>query len=242
MITTYAGYDVYGNPVASVDGVAAANSTLYSSNGCSASPVIVGSGWGQSHYTSCATYDSYHAQAATAANAFGQSSSISYDYTQGSLPTSSTDPNGQQTTTSYSYSSGNLTTQVKLPLASGSYTTQSSTKTSCVWNSALPCFEHDKSSYLYNIVQSSTFYDSHGRAVETRTPGPGSGYDSIVMTVYNDQAHTVWQSVPFEVAHGSGWVDPNNAKDYQNNAPGGTVTFYDVLGRAIAVQDPNIGQ
>src|SRR5579885_3413460 len=33
-ITTYQGYDAYGNPVASVDGVATANSSLYSSNGC----------------------------------------------------------------------------------------------------------------------------------------------------------------------------------------------------------------
>ena len=90
-------------------------------------------------------------------------------------------------------------------------------------------------------MQSSTFYDSLGRATETRTPGPGSGYDTLVITTYNDQAHSVWQSVPFEVTHGSGWVDPNGVKDYQGVAPGGTVTFFDALGRAIAAQDPLYG-
>ena len=51
----------------------------------------------------------------------------------------------------------------------------------------------------------------------------------------------MWQSVPFEVTHGSGWVDPNGVKDYQGVTPGGTVTFYDALGRAIAAQDPLFG-
>jgi hypothetical protein len=66
-------------------------------------------------------------------------------------------------------------------------------------------------------------------------------YDTLVITTYNDQAHSVWQSVPFEVTHGSGWVDPNGVKDYQGVTPGGTVTFYDALGRAIATQDPLYG-
>jgi YD repeat-containing protein len=77
--------------------------------------------------------------------------------------------------------------------------------------------------------------------VETRTPGPRSGDDTLVITTYNDQAHTVWQSVPFEITHGSGWVDPNGVTDYQGIAPGGTVTFFDALGRPLAVQDPLFG-
>jgi YD repeat-containing protein len=44
--------------------------------------------------------------------------------------------------------------------------------------------------------------------------------------------------VPFEIAHGTGWVDPNGLNDYQGHAPGGTVTIYDALGRVIATQDP----
>ena len=142
--------------------------------------------------------------------------------------------NSQTTSTSYSYPSSNPTVQVTLPLHTGSYTSQSSTNSSCTNSSTLPCFEIDSKSYLYNTVQSATFYDSLGRAVETRTPGPGSGYDTLVITTYNDQAHSVWQSVPFEVTHGTGWVDPNGLKDYQGVTPGGTVTFYDALGRAIS--------
>ena len=224
--------------------VAAANSPLYASNGCtlSTAPYIMAQAWSQSHYTACTAYDSYNAQPATATNALTWSSSVSYDYTQGSLPTSATDVNGQTTSTSYSYdSSGNPAVQLKLPLHIGGYTTLSKTNSSCTNSSTLPCFEADSKSYLYSTVQSSTFYDSLGRATETRTPGPGSGYDTLVITTYNDQAHSVWQSVPFEVTHGSGWVDPNGVKDYQGVAPGGTVTFYDALGRAIATQDPLYG-
>ena len=241
LTTSYQGYDAYGNAVASVDGVAAANSSLYASNGCtlSTAPYIIGAGWSQSHYTACTAYDSYNAQPATMTNALTWSSSVSFDYTQGALPTNSTDVNGQTTSTSYSYdSSGNPAVQLKLPLHSGGYTTLSKTNSSCTSSSTLPCYEADSKSYLYSTVQSSTFFDSLGRAVETRTPGPGSGYDTLVITTYNDQAHSVWQSVPFEVTHGSGWVDPNGVKDYQGVAPGGTVTFYDALGRAIAAQDP----
>ncbi len=128
-----------------------------------------------------------------------------------------------------------------LPLHTGSYTSQSSTASGCTSSSTLPCFEIDTKTYQYNTVQSSTFYDSLGRAVETRTPGPGSGYDTLVITTYNDQAHSVWQSVPFEITHGSGWVDPNGVTDYQGIAPGGTVTSFDALGRPLATQDPLFG-
>ncbi len=131
--------------------------------------------------------------------------------------------------------------QISQPGETGSYTTQTDSSSSCTNSSALPCFQTDSSSYLYSSVTSSAFYDSLGRATETRTPGPGSGDDTIVMTVYNDQNHTVWQSVPFEVAHGSGWLDPNGATDYQGVAPGGSITFYDALGRAFATQDPTFG-
>ncbi len=244
LTTSYLGYDAFGNVVASVDGVAAANSPLYSSNGCTlaTTPAVKTTAWSQSHYTTCTVYDSYNAQPATVTNALGQASSITYDYTQGALPTSTKDLNNQTTSTSYSYDgSGNRTVQVTLPLHSGSYTSQSSTASSCTSNSVTPCFEIDSKSYRYNTVFESTFYDSLGRAVETRTPGPGSGYDTLVITTYNDQAHSVWQSVPFEITHGSGWVDPNGVTDYQGTAPGGTVTFYDALGRPLATRDPLFG-
>ncbi len=42
-------------------------------------------------------------------------------------------------------------------------------------------------------------------------------------------------------AHSTGWIDPNGATDYQGVQPGGTITFYDALGRAFALQDPSFG-
>ncbi len=243
-VTTYTGYDNLGNVVASVDGLGAANSSLYSGKGCtlSTAPAIFTTAWGLPRYTSCRVYDSYEAQPTKLTNAFGQSSTISYDYTQGALPTSVQDANGQTTSIAYSYPGGNPTTQTMLPLHSGSYTDKTQRTSTCTNTSTLPCYEADSSTYQYNTVESESFYDQQGRLVETRTPGPSSGYDTVTITTYNDQAHTAWQSVPFEVAHGTGWIDPNGAKDYQGVAPGGTVSFSDALGRVLAVQDPLFGQ
>ncbi len=232
-VTTYQDYDKYGNLVASVDGVASANSSLYSSNGCTlgTSPSIYSSSWGNTRYTACTTYDTtYNTLPLMQTNALSQSTTLGYT-TEGVL-SSVKDLNSNMSYDSYSYASGNTTVQVSQQGETNSYTTRSVTATSCTFNTignALPCYEVDSNSYLYNTVKSSTFYDALGRAVETRTPGPGSGYDTIVMTVYDDQAHTTWQSVPFEVTHGTGWLDPNEATDYQGVTPGGTTTFYDPL-------------
>ena len=134
--------------------------------------------------------------------------------------------------------------QVQLPSSSGSYTGQSSTNSSCTGSSVTPCFESDTNSYLYSSAVTRTFSDSLGRAVETRATGPsmqGTLYDTIVYTVYNDAQHSTLQSVPFLVAHGSGWVDPNGAVDYTGSAPGGIATYFDALGRPLGVRDPNFG-
>ncbi len=243
-ITNYLGYDAYGNGVESVDGVGTANSSLYTSAGCtlSTAPVYKSSGWTKTRYTGCSVYDSYHAQPSSMTNALGQTGSIVYDYTQGSLPVSATDANSQVTTTSYSYDgSGNRTVSAKAPLESGSYTGQSSTLSTCTSSSTLPCFEIDSKAILYPNAIARTFYDSLGRAVETRTTGPDAGHDTVVFTAYNDAQHTVFSSVPFEVNSGSSWVDPNTARDYNNVAPGGSVTYLDALGRPIASDDPLLG-
>ncbi len=106
------------------------------------------------------------------------------------------------------------------------------------------------SQYNSNAALSSTFYDSLGRAVETSAPFPApagapanTNYYTIVFTVYNDSNHSTYQSEPFVVAvssstHGSGYIDPNNAKDYLNTTVYGTATYSDALGRALAVRDP----
>jgi hypothetical protein len=135
----------------------------------------------------------------------------------------------------YSYSNGNETIHVSEPgEAPGSYTTKQNENTACTASSTLPCYEIDKSATLYSSAISRTFYDAQGRVVETRTSGPTPGDDTVVATVYKDEAGSIWKSVPFQVADGSGWIDPSTAKDINGNTPAGTVTFIDALGRALS--------
>ena len=243
-VTTYNFYDQYGNTLATVDGAGAATPSLYSGSGCTVSlpgGAAKGIGWSQSYYTTCSTYDSYFAQPLSQSKAFNISTSSTYDYTQGSLPVIITAPNTQQIGYTYSYdSSGNRTIQVMKSPDASHYTTQSSTNSSCSSTATTPCYEVDTISYQYNTVTARTFYDSMGRAVETRTPGPGT-YDTISITMYNDQAHAVWKSNPFEVASGSGYLDPQNEQvtDRLGHIVPGTATFYDAMGRVIAVQNQN---
>src|SRR5579884_3890661 len=255
-ISSVLGYDKYGNLMASVDGIGVANPGLYSSNGCSfgtgqGTIKIISSSWTASHYTSCSTYTDggssniYESLPLTQTYAFGFQSSISYDYTQAALPLSSTDINGQTTSLAYSFdsnsaSNGKYTTSVSEPGETGSYTTQSNSYSQCSSSSTLPCFEIDSVMSQYSSAITRTFYDSLGREVETRTPGPGS-YDTIVYTLYNDQSHSVLTSVPFQVASGSSWIDPIGAKDDNGNTPGGTAVYYDAPGRSLAYQDPSSG-
>ncbi|HVB25333.1 MAG TPA: RHS repeat-associated core domain-containing protein, partial [Ktedonobacteraceae bacterium] len=245
-ITTYAGYDAYGNVVATVDGVGAANSNLYTNNGCTpgTAPVYLSSNWTAGRFTACTAYDSFSAQPTTITNAFGQSSTTTYDQTQQDLPVSVTDTNGQVTGNTYSYDdNGNRTISVSQPGEQNGYTTQSGTASQCAipfppTPPVLPCFESNSDTQFYNSVMAHTFYDALGRPVETRTPGPDAAHDTIVFTVYNDQTHSTFTSVPFEVTAGSGWIDPATATDLNGHAPAGTATFYDALGRVVAIQDP----
>lgn len=132
------------------------------------------------------------------------------------------------------------------PGETNTYTNQSTNATSCPLtipsSTAVitPCFETDSTTQQYNTVQSRTFYDGLGRPIETRTPGPGAN-DTIVFTVYDATNNTRFQSVPFQVARGSSWVDPNTALGTDGKAPAGTTTFYDALGRAFAMREPIFG-
>ncbi len=256
LTTTATGYDAYGNLVASVDGVGIANPSFYGStgisgkNGCTlaSAPAIMSSTWSKTAYTTCAVYDStYHALPTSMTNAFSQTSTVAYDASQGNLPISTTDVNSQQTGYSYSYDqNGNRTVKVSEPgEASGSYTFESVTNSLCSpsmpTGTTTPCFEIDTNSSLYPNAITRTYYDGLGRKVETRTPGPTSGNDTIQFTVYNDANHTTFTSVPFEVASGSSWLDPATATDKNGHTPAGATTFYDALGRVIATQDPIFG-
>jgi RHS repeat-associated protein len=226
LVTTYKGYDGYGNVVATVDGTAvwaAANgNNLYGSNGsgagCSASPAYKTSHW-SSNYTTCTTYDSYNAQPASvtqsASGTVNLTTSFTYDDNQGRLPISTTDANSQQTTTSYSYdSTGNSIVKVSQPGETANYTTKSKTNTQCATTLppngntfASPCFQIDSFVSQYSNTVSQTFYDSQGREVETSTPviPPANAdqtktYFRVVITAYDDSTHSVWKSEPFVVA------------------------------------------
>lgn len=252
-LKSYTAYDQYGNVVGTVDPLGAANPSLYSSHGCSVSTVAyVSTSWTAGHYTSCTTYDTDHtADLPTAVtNALGQTIQTSYNYAVGLLPGTITDANGQATSFSLSYNStGNETLLTTAPGETGSYTSEQAEHTSCVdWRTITtspavqyPCYHIDTNTSLYSSAVSQTYYDALGRAVETRTPGPTPGDDTIVATIYNDQNNSVWTSVPFQVTHGSGWLDPTTATDINGHAPAGSTVFHDALGRMIAAQDPNWG-
>ena len=89
-----------------------------------------------------------------------------------------------------------------------------------------------------------TFYDGQGRSVETLKPGPDATHTTVAFTFYNEQQHSMFQSQPFVVNARTTWLDPNGATDMNGNAPGGTATYLDALGRTIAVKDAifNAGQ
>jgi RHS repeat-associated protein len=237
-------------------------------NGCTltSAPAIFTSAWGKTNYTTCTTYDSpYSAQPVTITNAFGQQGILSYDYAQGALPSSAQDVNTRVTNTLSSYdvnsgSNNKRTVGVKQPGEPGSYTSQSFTNSTCTTSqpnqvsTILPCFEIDSQTSQYPDPKaiSQTFYDGLGRVVQTSTPMPippspngnYAAYYKVVLTAYrDDSSHSVWTSLPFVVGTntpGPGWLDPNasTTKDYLGNVPKGTATYYDALGRPIAVQDP----
>jgi RHS repeat-associated protein len=245
-ITTYAGYDLDGNQLMSVDGVGTANPTFYGSgglknqNGCtlSSAPAIYNTAWTAGAYTTCTAYDPASSLPTSVTNAFSQTTTTAYDATQGDLPISTTDPNSQITKLSYSYDgSGNLTIDTTEPNPQSQYTTATGEVSTCTTSSSLPCYETTSNDALYPNAVTETFYDQLGRETETRTPGPTSGQDTIQYTVYNDQLHSRFTSLPFEVTAGSGWLDPNSVSEEF-----GTATYYDALGRVIAVQDPLFGQ
>jgi RHS repeat-associated protein len=238
-ITTYTGYDNNGDAVATVDGVGAANPSLYSNAGCTlaTAPQFMSAAWTNTHYTTCSVYQSTSGLKTDTWNALGQHTGTTYDATQGLLPVQTTDANGQSTTTAYSYANGDSTVQTTSPGETAGYTTQSTIKSTCTASSTLPCVEVDTNTSLYSSAVTRTFYDSLGRQVETLTPGPDSSHTIVTFTVYNDQAHSVFQSLPFVVASRSTWLDPNGATDDTGATPGGTSTTMDALGRTLTTTD-----
>src|SRR5579885_507798 len=219
-------------------------SKVTANNGCglSTSPAYIPSTWsGTRWYETCTTYDSFGARATSTTNALAQTSTTTYDYTQGGLPISAVDLNGQTTTIGYSYdSNGNRTVQASQPLETGSFTKQSTTNSTCTSSSTLPCYEVDTVSSQYPGAITRTFYDNQGSVAETRTPFD-STHDLITFTVHDEVERDQFQSLPFRVARGPTWIDPSTATDDTGATPGGTTTAFDPLGRVAATQDPLVG-
>ncbi len=247
-LTSYTGYDQYGNASVGVDPFGVANSSLYSSNGCTPgsanNPVAISASWTASKYTYCSTFDTtVQTQPTQKTNVYNQSITIGYDNTQGEVPSSVTDENALTTSETYGYpNSQTLTVQQKDPGETGSYTEQTTSHATCTMSSTLPCYEIDTISSQYSSTVTQNFYDSEGRAVETRTP-LDSSHDLISFTIHDDTNNKTFSSLPFRYPHGSGFVDPATATIDNNGStqPGGTTTVYDALGRIIHVADPAEG-
>ncbi|MBV9711282.1 MAG: hypothetical protein JO011_10265, partial [Ktedonobacteraceae bacterium] len=166
-LTGYIGYNGNGQGVAAVDALGVGTPGLYSSAGCTltTAPTYINSAWTSGHYSACTVYDVQHGMPTTQTNAFGQTTTTTYDPMQGQIPKSVIDVNGQTTAMSYSYdSSGNKTEQVKAPGETGSYTNQSQIISTCTDSSTLPCLQEDSISLQYSNAISRTFYDQQGRA------------------------------------------------------------------------------
>jgi len=233
-LTSHLGYDSSGQVVATVDAVATTTPSLYSGAGCTlaTAPAIVSSAWSAGSYTSCAVYDGQSGLPTQQSNALGQTSSTSYDATQGQVPISTQDVNHQTTSLAYSYPSGNTTVQSKLPGETGSYTDQSQSVSTCADSSLVPCLEEDSSTSLYSSAVTRTFYDAMGRATEVLAPASDAAHTVLSFVVYNDAAHTIFTSQPTVIASTSTWVDPST---YTSVA--GTTTTLDPAGRTQSVVD-----
>jgi RHS repeat-associated protein len=215
-------------------------------------PTYLSASWNATNHnlTSCTFYDSNHFNAVLPyqqTNVLDQQTSTVYNPGQGYLPTSATDANGQQTTTSYSYSlsadgkTSTVTMQIKQPGETGSYTTQSRAVSTCQDFDALTCYVVESNSALYPNAITRTYYDRKGREVEKRTPLDAT-HDLVSFTVFDDAKNTKFESVPFRYPTGSTWIDPYTAKiDNGTQAPAGTITVSDPLGRVWAVKDPALG-
>src|SRR5450755_1192300 len=233
-LTSHVGYESSGQVVATVDAVATTNPALYSGAGCTltTAPAILSGNWGEGYYTSCAVYDGQSGLPTKQTNAFGQTSTTSYDATQGQVPTSTKDVNGQTTTLAYTYPGGNPLVQTNFSVESTSSTAQSQTVSTCTDNSLVPCLQEDSSTSLYSSAVTRTFYDAMGRATEVLAPASDSAHTIFSFTTYNDAAHTVFSSQPTTIASTSSWVDPST---YTSVA--GTTSTLDPAGRTLSVQD-----
>ncbi len=193
----------------------------------------IGAAWTLNHYTTCTSYDTQSGQPVAQTNAFGQTTAIAYDSTQGQIAHSATDANGQTTSTAYSYdASGNPTTSVTQPGEVNAYTSQTKEISQCSDSTILPCLEEDSNNSTYTGDVGRTFYDTLGRNIETQTPSADGSQTMVNFTTYDDVNHTVFTSQPFSVATRSTWLDPNTVP----NTPG-SLAYLDASGRTIKTVD-----
>ena len=96
-----------------------------------------------------------------------------------------------------------------------------------------PCAEVDTTQRLNSTttVTTESFYDGYGHLAETRTPGPNT-QDVIQFYQYDNMGRQVSLSQNYFVAHGNGYIAPDNSQPQ-------TTTVYDGLGRVITSTQPN---
>jgi uncharacterized repeat protein (TIGR01451 family) len=85
-------------------------------------------------------------------------------------------------------------------------------------------------------LESTTFYDTFGRAVQTQSEAASAGRIIVANTRYNGLNQVIWQSLPYEVVATLGTYQTPNWGQPK------TATGYDGLGRVLTVTNPNGSQ
>ncbi len=118
-------------------------------------------------------------------------------------------------------------TSTTLPGEQASSTTSKSYTNWCAATGAqTPCVEVDTAQRLSGstTVTSRTFYDGHGRAVETRSPGPGN-QDVVSYTYYDPMGRVVFTSNPYYVIAYTGQSGPSAFATPDASQPGASTTY-----------------
>jgi RHS repeat-associated protein len=219
-VTSFAQYDVAGNPVASIDRLSRQTTFSYADafcNGSTCGGTFIANTFALVSGTASPVPDPTGQYGATTA----LTTSSVYDFWTGQVA-SYTDANNQTTEAHYN---DVLERPTQVIRAVG--TTVANQSTFSYDDAArIVTTTADLNSYPDNVLKSQTLYDGLGRVIETRKYETASDYIAI-------------QQVPFVVLQdGSNWLRASQTSNpfRLNEQPAWTTTFSDSLGRVIKVK------